>query len=59
MPTVVIVDDHPVVRAGLRTVLEQTRDIRVIAEGARGRVGRAPAHTARNRNPLLAGAGLR
>jgi len=36
MPTVVIVDDHPIVRAGMRTVLTNTDDIRVVAEGACG-----------------------
>jgi DNA-binding NarL/FixJ family response regulator len=36
MTTVVIVDDHPIVRAGMRTVLTNTDDIRVVAEGARG-----------------------
>ena len=29
---VVVVDDHPLVRAGVRTVLEATRDISVVAE---------------------------
>jgi two-component system response regulator DegU len=33
---VVIVDDHPVVRAGLRLILDSTRDIQVVAEGAAG-----------------------
>jgi two-component system response regulator DevR len=34
MITVAIVDDHPIVRAGLRTILNTTSDIRVVAEGA-------------------------
>jgi DNA-binding NarL/FixJ family response regulator len=34
MITVVIVDDHPIVRAGLRTILSAAPDIRVAAEGA-------------------------
>jgi two-component system response regulator DegU len=36
MITVVIVDDHPVVRAGIRTVLEGAADVTVVAEGANG-----------------------
>jgi DNA-binding NarL/FixJ family response regulator len=36
MIAVVIVDDHPVVRAGMRTVLDATADIAVVAEGAGG-----------------------
>ncbi len=36
MPTVVIVDDHPIVRAGMRTVLSAARDITIVAEGATG-----------------------
>ncbi len=36
MITVVIVDDHPVVRAGMRTVLDAAADITVVAEGASG-----------------------
>lgn len=31
-----IVDDHPVVRMGVKTSLEQTRDIRVVAEAESG-----------------------
>ncbi len=34
MITVAIVDDHPIVRAGLRTILDSTPDIHVAAEGA-------------------------
>jgi two-component system response regulator DegU len=34
--TVVIVDDHPVVRAGMRTVLDAAPDVVVVAEGANG-----------------------
>ena len=33
---VVIVDDHPIVRAGMRTVLEAAADVAVVAEGASG-----------------------
>ncbi|MBI4790655.1 MAG: response regulator transcription factor [Chloroflexi bacterium] len=36
MTTVVLVDDHPIVRAGLRAVLSATGDISVVAEGTRG-----------------------
>ena len=36
MTTVVIVDDHPIVRAGMRTILTNTDGITVVAEGARG-----------------------
>lgn len=36
MITVVIVDDHPVVRAGMRTVLDAAPDVTVVAEGASG-----------------------
>ena len=36
MITVVIVDDHPIVRAGMRAVLERCDDIRVLAEGGTG-----------------------
>jgi DNA-binding NarL/FixJ family response regulator len=34
MISVAIVDDHPVVRAGLRAILEAAGDMRVVAEGA-------------------------
>ena len=34
--TVAIVDDHPLVRAGLRSVLEAAGDIHVVAEAADG-----------------------
>jgi len=37
--TVVLVDDHPLVRQGLRAVLTATDDIRVVAEAADGREG--------------------
>lgn len=33
MTTVVIVDDHPIVRAGMRTVLDTAPDIKVLSEG--------------------------
>lgn len=36
MISVVIVDDHPIVRAGMRAVLEQADDILVKAEGGSG-----------------------
>ncbi len=36
MIKVVIVDDHPIVRAGMRKVLETTDDIVVVAEGTSG-----------------------
>jgi DNA-binding NarL/FixJ family response regulator len=36
MITVVIVDDHPVVRAGLKMVLNTATDIRVVGEGGSG-----------------------
>lgn len=36
MTTVVIVDDHPIVRAGMRTVLDAAGDITVVAAGASG-----------------------
>lgn len=34
--TVVIIDDHPVVRAGIRAVLGAATDLNVVAEGASG-----------------------
>jgi len=37
MITTVIIDDHPVVRAGMRTVLDAAPDVTVVAEGADGR----------------------
>ena len=36
MITVVIVDDHPVVRAGIRTVVDAAPDVTVVGEGASG-----------------------
>ncbi len=36
MITVAIVDDHPIVRAGLRTILAASDDIAVVAEGGSG-----------------------
>ncbi len=36
MINVIIVDDHPIVRAGMRQVLEATDDITVVAEGNTG-----------------------
>lgn len=37
MPTVLLVDDHPLVRAGLRTILEASGDVVVVGEAADGR----------------------
>jgi DNA-binding NarL/FixJ family response regulator len=34
--TVVIVDDHPIVRAGMRAILEAEADISVVGEGTKG-----------------------
>ncbi|AGF73739.1 response regulator [Corynebacterium halotolerans] len=36
MIRVMLIDDHPVVRAGLRTILDAFDDIEVVAEGAEG-----------------------
>jgi DNA-binding NarL/FixJ family response regulator len=36
MISVLIVDDHPMVRTGLRTLLDSTPDIRVVGEAANG-----------------------
>jgi DNA-binding NarL/FixJ family response regulator len=36
MISVVVVDDHPIVRAGLRAVLDADDDMTVVAEGANG-----------------------
>ncbi len=36
MINVVIIDDHPIVRAGMRAILDCTNDIRVVAEGGSG-----------------------
>ena len=36
MITTVIIDDHPIVRAGMRTVLDAAPDVAVLAEGANG-----------------------
>ena len=41
MICVVIVDDHPLVRAGMRAVLNATDDISVVAEGMTGKDARA------------------
>jgi DNA-binding NarL/FixJ family response regulator len=41
MISVVIVDDHPIVRAGIRAVLNAADGITVVAEGARGADARA------------------
>lgn len=34
--TVVIVDDHPIVRAGMRTILNSASDIQILGEGGSG-----------------------
>src|SRR5512135_112022 len=36
MTTVVIIDDHPIVRAGMRAILEAESDIDVVGEGTKG-----------------------
>ena len=36
---VLLIDDHPVVRAGLRALLETVRDIAVVGEGDSGMAG--------------------
>ena len=36
MITTIIIDDHPIVRAGMRTVLDAAPDVTVLAEGATG-----------------------
>ncbi len=36
MTTVVIVDDHPIVRAGMRAILDAEADISVVGEGTQG-----------------------
>jgi len=36
MTTVVIVDDHPIVRAGMRAILDSASDIDILGEGANG-----------------------
>ena len=33
---VMLIDDHPVVRAGLRAILDSFSDIEVVAEGSSG-----------------------
>ncbi|WP_018296854.1 response regulator transcription factor [Corynebacterium lubricantis] len=38
MIKVMLIDDHPVVRAGLRSILDSFEDVSVVAEGADGRV---------------------
>src|SRR5512147_817931 len=34
--TILIADDHPIARTGIRTILEKTRDLRVIGEAEDG-----------------------
>lgn len=36
MTTVVIVDDHPIVRAGMRAILNSAADIEIVGEGTNG-----------------------
>ena len=36
MITVVVIDDHPIVRAGLHAVLDAADDMTVVADGATG-----------------------
>jgi DNA-binding NarL/FixJ family response regulator len=36
MTTVVIVDDHPIVRAGMRAILQSAADIEIVGEGENG-----------------------
>lgn len=36
MIRVMLIDDHPVVRAGLRTILDSFEDISVVAEASNG-----------------------
>ena len=36
MVNVMLIDDHPVVRAGLRSILDSFSDITVVAEGSNG-----------------------
>lgn len=43
--TVLLVDDHPVVRAGVRAVLENEQDIRVIGEAGSGEEAVLACHT--------------
>ena len=45
--TVLLADDHAVVREGLRVLLEQSTDIRVVAEAANGREAVQLAHELR------------
>mgnify|MGYP001554099865 FL=1 len=45
--TVLLVDDHPVVRAGYRRLLESTVDIRIVGEASSGETGYALYRTCR------------
>lgn len=45
MIRVMLIDDHPVVRAGLRTILDGFSDISVVAEGSDGSAALAPGVT--------------
>ena len=36
MTTIVIVDDHPIVRAGMRAILQSASDIEIVGEGENG-----------------------
>jgi len=44
MITVMLVDDHSIVRAGLRRIIEETEDIEVITEASNGREAIRLAH---------------
>src|SRR5262249_40896837 len=50
---VLVVDDHPVVREGLRTVLERQPDIAVVAEAATGEEAVAQCRRHRPDVPLM------
>ena len=41
---ILIVDDHPIVRKGLRQVIEEEPDLKVIAEAGDGNAGLALIH---------------
>mgnify|MGYP001377345603 CR=1 FL=1 len=43
--SVVLADDHPLIRSGLRAVLEATQDIRLLGEAATGEAARELANT--------------
>jgi DNA-binding NarL/FixJ family response regulator len=53
MITVLIADDEPLIRAGLRTVLESAADITVVAEASDGRAAVQAAHASRPHVSLM------